>query len=135
MPKRKILLCLDLETGSETLARFVADFFQLDESVLHILYVEPNQSIPARLERAQQQLQNLVAKSMPDLVHGVLAVRTGLPEDAILAYAEEHSVDLLVLGHRQDSIERIHVGSTTRAVLSLSSSPVLVVPINHFAIG
>ncbi|MGZ4968840.1 MAG: universal stress protein, partial [Methylobacter sp.] len=58
-----------------------------------------------------------------------IEVLEGVPEDAILRYLSDRPIDLIVLGHRQDAIERIHVGSVTQALISQSPIPVLVVPL------
>ena len=56
------------------------------------------------------------------------AVREGRPSRAILAYAEEADVDLLVLGtHGRTGIEQVLVGSVALEVIRESSRPVLTV--------
>lgn len=60
-----------------------------------------------------------------------VSVRSGLPEDCIIEYArEEMEGPVIMLGRRERSIaDRIYVGSTTSAVISLSEYPVMVVPL------
>jgi len=54
----------------------------------------------------------------------------GILAALFVAYAKEYAVDPIVLGRRQRStIEHIHVGSTTNAMISLATGPVLIVPI------
>jgi len=82
-------------------------------------------------ENAQAHLDRLVTANLADVIVEAVAIRHGLPEETIVAYAKEYAVDPIVLGRRQRStIERIHVGSTTSAVISLATGPVLIVPID-----
>ncbi len=126
-----MLLCLDLEEGSETLARYAAARAALCNQPVHVLYVRPKAEGGPAIEDAQARLDKLVTDALGDVTVEAVAIRTGLPEETIVAYAREYAVDTIVLGRRQRStVERIHVGSTTSAVISLASSPVLVVPLN-----
>jgi len=79
------------------------------------------------------RVDRLVTALLPHVAVEAVAIRAGLPEETITAYGEEYPMDPIVLGRRQRSmVERIHVGSTTSAVISLASCPVLVVPL-HFS--
>ena len=125
-----LLLCMDLQEGSETLARYVAKRVGHCAQSLHVLYVHPKSGGPA-IEDAQAQLDALVAEALADVNIESVTLRHGLPEEAIIAYAKEHNIDPIVLGRRRRStVERIYVGSTTSAVISLAPCPVLVVPLS-----
>jgi len=55
----------------------------------------------------------------------VTEVRTGIPEDEILEYIDEHGVDLVVMGKRgRSDPDKPLLGSTTRRVLARSDVPV-----------
>lgn len=52
-------------------------------------------------------------------------------DQGIVKYAEEHGCDLIVMGsHGRRGLNRLLMGSVTRAVLSESKIPVVVVPWN-----
>ncbi|WP_226013408.1 universal stress protein [Halomicrobium salinisoli] len=56
------------------------------------------------------------------------AVRTDLPHEAILAYADDEGIDLIVMGtHGRTGVERYLLGSITEKVVRLSDVPVLTV--------
>ncbi|MFC7046151.1 universal stress protein [Halobacteriaceae archaeon GCM10025711] len=56
----------------------------------------------------------------------VASVRRGVPCEVILAYSEEHDVDLIVIGkHGISGRKPVHVGSTTDRVIRSSEVPVL----------
>ncbi len=58
----------------------------------------------------------------------VTEVRRGIPDEAILAYADERGVDLIVMGtHGRRGVRRYLLGSTTERVLRRSPVPVLAV--------
>ena len=126
-----MLLCLDLEEGSEALARYAATRAANCNQPVHVLYVCPKAEGGPAIEDAQARLDTLVTDALGDVTVEALAIRPGLPEETIAAYAREYAVDTIVLGRRERStVERIHVGSTTSAVISLATSPVLVVPLD-----
>lgn len=56
------------------------------------------------------------------------AVRTDIPHKAILQYATEQDIDLIVMGtHGRTGVERYLLGSVTEKVVRLSDVPVLTV--------
>lgn len=63
-----------------------------------------------------------------DEVDLTTAVETGTPHSAILRYADDNGVDLVVMGtHGRRGLDRYLLGSTTERVVRLSSIPVLTV--------
>lgn len=58
-------------------------------------------------------------------------IRKGDAADVILDDAEEHDVDLVILGKRRHGrLERLLVGSTAQDVLKRAVRPTLVMPVN-----
>jgi len=56
------------------------------------------------------------------------AVRSGTPHAAILQYADENGVDLVVMGtHGRTGVERYLLGSVTEKVVRLADPPVVTV--------
>ncbi|GGL63908.1 universal stress protein [Halocalculus aciditolerans] len=65
-------------------------------------------------------------------VDAVTAVRTGIPHDEILAYADENDIDLIVMAtHGRSGPERAALGSTTERVLRQAHVPVLTVRLDE----
>ncbi|MFO8114922.1 MAG: universal stress protein [Halorubrum sp.] len=63
-----------------------------------------------------------------DEIHLRTAVRKGAPHSAILGYADENDVDLIVMGtHGRTGVERYLLGSVTEKVVRLSDAPVVTV--------
>jgi len=128
--KRPVLLCLDLEEGSEELAGKGAEYAMRLNSPMHILYVLPQSSSEAE-GAATERLKELTDRAFEGVGAEVLIVKRGCVEDHIVDYLKDKDVDLVILGHRHKaSRERVYVGSTVKAVISLAPGPVLVVPID-----
>jgi nucleotide-binding universal stress UspA family protein len=126
-----MLLCLDLERGSDALARYAGARAMHCKQNVHVLYVHPKADNGPAWEDAQARLDRLVTANLADVTVEAVVIRHGLPEEMIVAYAKKYANDPVVLGRRQRStIERIHVGSTTSAVISLATTPVLIVPVD-----
>ena len=92
----------------------------VQEEVLETLREESDAAVEALVERIEQAGHEAVG-----------AVREGIPHDEIGTYAEEASVDLIVIGsHGRTGREKIvNLGSVTERVLSNAGRPVLVVDI------
>lgn len=74
------------------------------------------------------KLANLYSHTQSiELKNDVIITSTSIP-DAIIDYAEQHMVDLIVLGAKSKStVKKVLLGSTTSEVLKYSRCPVLVV--------
>jgi nucleotide-binding universal stress UspA family protein len=128
--KRPVLLCLDLEAGSEELARFTATFIKHSGQSLHVLHVIP-QSSSEEEETARERLKSLVNKNLAGVNIKALVALRGVIEEQIVNYIGEKNTDIVILGHRHKAKrERVYVGSTVRTVISLAPGPVLVIPID-----
>lgn len=127
--KPPLLLCLDLEQGSMTLARYVAELARRCGQVIHLFYVEPTGG-SAVIKDARTRLEAIAAETLQGINVEAIVLRQGRAENEILTYAKQCDCDPIIIGRRQRSaVERIYVGSTTSAILSLASCPVLVVPL------
>jgi nucleotide-binding universal stress UspA family protein len=127
-----ILLCLDLEEGSRELAEFCkrcALDWDYPVQVIHI-----HSEGGRKIEDEENDLTVIVDEILGNLNVSMVKIVTGNPEDHIIEFANEiKSTPLIMLGKRKRRIaDRIYVGSTTSAVISLSPCPVLVVPLNTF---
>ncbi len=125
---RPMLLCLDLEEGSESLAREAAGYCLRCNQPLHLLHVIPRGRV-GQEERARERLRHLVDEVLAGVDVRAVAVREGIAEDVIVAYAREEGTAPILLGRRFHTRERIYVGSTTSAVISMAEVPVMVIPL------
>ena len=55
--------------------------------------------------------------------------REGLPSEQIVAYANDHDIDMIVMGtHGRSGLDRLLIGSVAERTVRTSSTPVLTVP-------
>ncbi len=127
-----ILLCLDLEEGSRELAEFCKDCAEHWNYPVHVIHVHGDGG--RDIEDVDSDLSVIVEEILNNLRVPAVKILKGLPEEAIIEFANEiTSTPIIMLGRRKRRIaDRIYVGSTTSAVISLSPYPVLVVPLNVF---
>lgn len=125
-----ILLCLDLEKGTMELAYFCADCARSWSCPVRILHVLSESG--RAIEDVEAHLKHIVDEMSAGISVEVLSMKGGLPEESIIEYAREKMNNpIIMLGRRKRRIaDRIYVGSTTSAVISLSDYPVMVVPLN-----
>ncbi len=89
----------------------------------------PKELFEQMQSRAQSSLKELVAaQGEAQQQYPVLAVRQGRPFEQIVEYAEQHHVDLIVIGsHGRTGLGRLLMGSVAERVVRHASCPVLVV--------
>jgi nucleotide-binding universal stress UspA family protein len=130
LKKRPILLCLDLEAGSEELARYAASYTKQSGQPLHVLHIIP-QSSSEEEDAARERLKKLADNTLAGVKIEALVAQRGAIEEQIVNFITEKDLDIVILGHRHKAKrERVYVGSTVRTVISLAPGPVLVIPID-----
>ncbi len=81
------------------------------------------------LQAVRAQLEGFLEPARRLHVPYETVVETGEPVDTILRVADDHAVDLIVLGtHGRGGFERMILGSVTEKVLRKARCPVLTVP-------
>jgi len=86
---------------------------------------------------AEQQLQEFVRSHARNGIELESVVREGTVTDQVLAFAEAHAVDLIVMGtHGQQGFDHLLLGSVTEKVLRKARCPVLAVskPSHNFVV-
>jgi nucleotide-binding universal stress UspA family protein len=79
-------------------------------------------------DEAREQLRRLVAHELPPPAVVSALLEAGTPRDEILACAQRHHADLIVLGvSGHGAVDRAILGSTAHAVVRHSQCPVLTV--------
>ncbi len=78
---------------------------------------------------AQTHLDDIAARLTKDGVTPDKVIRFGKAHEEIVRFAEEHKVDLIVMGtHGRTGLAHLLVGSVTERVVRTSKVPVLTVP-------
>lgn len=105
----------------------------IDRRVVLAADADEKPDVRARLvDEASTAVEELRARIDDPDVSVTTATPEGVPHREILSYAEEASIDLLVLGtHARTGREkRLNLGSTTERVVKKADRPVLVVDIS-----
>jgi nucleotide-binding universal stress UspA family protein len=92
----------------------------------------PPYSPTLAMERLREAAEEKLAAAVRNLNQPALAVETavaeGRPSDAVLAFAEQQGVDLIVLGtHGRGALGKALLGSVADNVIRLADCPVMVV--------
>jgi nucleotide-binding universal stress UspA family protein len=123
----KILLCYDGSDDSERAADLVTSLAQKYEAtviVCHAFGHMPATSKPSEVRR----IVNPVVERLNKLgIAAQVSISDALPAQGILAAAEEHRVDLIVMGSRgRGTFANLLLGSTAERVLRFAKVPVLI---------
>lgn len=132
---KKILCPYDFSVFSEAANQFASVMAQANDAQIVYLHVAQPE-IPfasyeyVNVERDEKEVLEQLEKIEPTL-NGIpveYAVRFGLPSDQIVEYANEHDVDLIVLGtHGRTGLKRALMGSVAEAVVRQADCLVLAV--------
>jgi len=83
----------------------------------------------AQTARGQAYLAGLAAQCQPTGLQIITALREGVADEHIVAYAQEHAIDLIIMStHGYSGFKRFFLGSVTDRVIRTGQTPVLVVP-------
>lgn len=99
-----------------------------------ITNIHAAQIIEAQQKRVSDRIQSFLDEELDDSValpsRPKVVVRTGKPDQVILAVAKEFDANLIVMGDRTTStLSRMFLGSTSQNVIHQSPTPVLIVPL------
>ncbi|SEV96532.1 universal stress protein [Natrinema salifodinae] len=106
------------------------------DATIHALSIVPegplgtlqtDEAIPAA-ERAVERVESEANREGVDVV---TAVERGVPHEEILAYADHHGVDMIVMGTQgRTGLDRVLVGSVTERIVRMADVPVVTVRLN-----
>lgn len=89
----------------------------------------PDTPLPVRFPEEDRKLADLTASLIKRGVDAEGLLVGGSVIDSILAAADKHQVDLIVIGsHGHGALYELLVGTVTKAVLQNSGKPTLIVP-------
>ncbi|WP_128225264.1 universal stress protein [Halobacteriaceae archaeon SHR40] len=140
----RILLSTDGTVASEQAGAHALDLAAALDAVVHVLYVVDEDVVTAysgdeyvdEAEGPEHGLEELGEETLSELrrraaeadVDIQTAIHHGRPAETIVEYADDHDVDVLVLGTKRRPEEyRALLGSVTDRVLRLTTRPATVV--------
>ncbi|WP_372912290.1 universal stress protein [Salinigranum sp.] len=136
---RTVLIPTDGSTGAERGVTAGIDIAKQYGATVHALYVVDERiygqtpalsDVELRFEQLETEGEGYLDAVVERGSEAGLDVRTsvqrGMPHEIITAYADEHDVDLIVMGlHGASAHPAPHIGSCTDRVLRTASVPVL----------
>lgn len=138
-----ILLPTDGSDPAGPATEMALDLARTHDAILHVLFIvdQPTSvsgtgegfsgldNLLDTLESKGHQVTDEIAEQADDRgIETVAAVRRGNPHDDILMYADEHGIELIVMGtHGRTGVKRALLGSVTENVVRHSEIPVLTV--------
>ena len=145
MTLKHILVATDFGDASETALAYGREFARRFGATLHVLHVVDDVATRVDLaaglppdvghlqadfeERARINLEALVGEEDRRELHARVVLRTSaVPERAIVSYAADQHVDLIVMGtHGRGPVAHLFMGSVAERVVRRSPCPVLTV--------
>jgi nucleotide-binding universal stress UspA family protein len=133
----RILVPTDGSQTAEAAMSVAVNFAARDGAEIHVLNVINTRyydtSIDSAVEplrdRGERYVDSLADQAADAEVPVTTAVEVGRPARAILDYADDHDVDLVVIGTSgRGNLKRRLLGSTTEHVVTHADVPVHVVP-------
>jgi len=140
----RILLSTDGTVASDRAEAHAFDLAAKHDAILHVLYVVDEDVVTAYSgdeyvdeaegpehgleEYGEETLSELRSRALEAGVDVETVMQHGRPAETIVAYADSHDMDLLVLGtkHRPEEYRAL-LGSVTDRVLRLTTQPTTVV--------
>jgi universal stress protein A len=129
---RNILVPIDFSEATPRVLEYGRTLAEACGACLHLLHVLPcpvssPESAASEREAALARLAALPAMA-PDRERTMLACEIGTPAHEIIAYAEAHSIDLIVMGTHSHGLSfQMVAGSVAESVLGRAPCPVLAV--------
>jgi len=125
---KRILVAYDGSDHAKRAVEHAVSLAKILNSSLYVITVavDPSQVALEKARRIAAEAAEKVASS--GLAVSDVAVRSGVPANEILSYAEEIRADLIVMGSRGlSTIQRLVLGSVSQAVAARARVPVLIV--------
>lgn len=139
----RILVPTDGSDLAEPAVEMALGLAETHDATLHVLFIvnQPTSvsgtgegfsgldNLLDTLEQKGQEVTNEVAERAKALdIEATTAVRRGNPHDDILAYANEHNIDVIIMGtHGRTGVKRALIGSVTEDVVRHAEIPVMTV--------
>ncbi|MCA1960719.1 MAG: universal stress protein [Desulfomonile sp.] len=145
MTVKRILFCTDFSENSAPARELAIEFAKAFDAQLFIVHVVYSRylgypsfeaMIPVDMtvveqsirEGAQQQLDAAAEECRRELPQVETRLLTGLPAEQVVEFADEHAIDLIVMGtHGWTGFKHLILGSTAENVLRTANCPVLTV--------
>ncbi|HZV11652.1 MAG TPA: universal stress protein [Candidatus Kapabacteria bacterium] len=139
---KRLLAPIDFSESSKQALHYAVEFARSFKAELHLLNVIEPVMYPAEMfgqvgmvdvesvleKSANEEMQAWRTSLIPQDVPAVVETLHGRPFAEILRYAEEHEIDLIIIGtHGRSGLDHFLLGSTAEKVVRKAPCPVLTV--------
>ncbi len=141
---KKILVATDFSTASDTALEYGRELARMSGATLEVLHITENvisqyatefafvdfPEVQKQVEdAAQERLNGLLSREDRAQLHATPVLRTHIaPSIAIVEYARQERVDLIVMGtHGRGALAHLLMGSVAERVVRTAPCPVLTV--------
>jgi nucleotide-binding universal stress UspA family protein len=146
---KNVLVATDFSQPSDAAVLYGRELAARFGATLHVLHVAPNayigtlgaENYVALAPELQQQIEDGARRQLDQLVvdsdrsgpPSIPVVQTsGSPALAIVEYAKDHNIDMIVMGtHGRGALAHLVMGSVAERVVRLAPCPVLTVGHGH----
>ncbi|MGU2854444.1 universal stress protein [Acinetobacter baumannii] len=120
-PPKSFLIAFDGSQTARKCVERIASSPLLKGLAVHLVYVgNPNSEMQNQLSWAKEQLESQGFNTTSNTLDGEV-------DKAIINYAEQHQIDLIVVGaYGHSKIRQFFIGSTTTKVITSANKPVLL---------
>jgi nucleotide-binding universal stress UspA family protein len=136
---RRILVPIDFSETSDAALRYGVELARRFNARLYLLHVPEHPGEAAEAEypidlfetmqnAAHDRLPHLLTEKERRELRPQCALRLGTPWEEIVRHADEHDIDLIVMGtHGRQGLARVLIGSVAETVVRRALCPVLTV--------
>jgi nucleotide-binding universal stress UspA family protein len=141
---KNVLVATDFSEPSDAAMQYGRELARTFDATLQVLHVADNvyamgvgetyapslPSLQREIEEAvQRQVDALLTEDDRRVLHATGIVVTAIGKaDAIVEYAHEHEIDIIIMGtHGRGAISRLFMGSVAEQVVRTATRPVLTV--------
>jgi nucleotide-binding universal stress UspA family protein len=130
---RNILYAINLDDENITSIVYALEFARLFNSRIHIVYVNDPQAgyrhPTDREDAVALRVREAVPESLLESLDVVYAVSKGNTAEEIVRYAQEHQIDLIMVGHKhRGKLYSTLFDSNDVSIIDEAMLPVLVIP-------
>lgn len=126
---KNVLVATDFSDASSTGLNYGRALAGRFGATLHVLHVADKVSVHREAEEAaRKQLQGLLTDDDRTELHAKPVVVTSAPALAIIDYAKNANIDLIIVGtHSRSGVKHLFIGSVAEQITRAAPCPVLVV--------
>ncbi len=124
---RRILLCYDGSDGAEKAAGLAISLAHKYDATVVVCHAFGHLPVTSKPSEVRRLLNPVIDRLTQSAIKTQIAISDAVPAQGILDTADEHHVDLIIMGSRgRGTFANLLLGSTSERVLRYAKVPVLI---------